>query len=190
MRNALMVVVAAAIMNVRATAQETPKFEVFAGYSLERVAPCGTAFGQCISEGSIPSTTFNGWNASFTGYFYKFLGLTADFSGHYAYVGVAADSAHRYSYLFGPVCSLRSGKIAPFAHALFGEISQGSPTQVIRMDYTNFMWAAGGGLDVRLRRRLAIRPLQFDYEKHQVASFTQGATTQGLRYSAGVVWEF
>lgn len=190
MRKAWILVVAAAMMNVSATGQETPKFELFAGYSLERIAPCGTAFGQCISEGSVPSTTFNGWNASITGYFYKFLGFTADFGGHYAYVGVAADSAHRYSYLFGPACSLRSGKIGPFAHALFGEISQGSPTQVIRMDYTNFMWAVGGGLDVRLHRRLAFRPLQLDYEKHQVASFTQGATTQGLRYSAGVVWKF
>lgn len=190
MYKGLIVVVAVATMSVYTAGQDAHRFEVFGGYSLERVAPCGTAFGQCISEGSVPTTTFNGWNASLTGYLYKFLGITADFSGHYAYVPVAADSAHRHSYLFGPVFAYRSGKVSPFAHALFGEISQASSTQVIRMDYTSFMWAIGGGLDVSLRRRLSVRPLQFDYEKHSVASFTSGATTEGLRYSAGVVWKF
>jgi hypothetical protein len=67
-------------------AQDSHHFEVFGGYSLERIAPCGglsSAEYPCNAETGFlaPTTTFNGWDAAFTSYFARFLAVTADFTG-------------------------------------------------------------------------------------------------------------
>jgi opacity protein-like surface antigen len=193
MRKVTMLVFAAAALHAGMAAQDRTKLEVFGGYSLERTAPCGTGFGGCLSEGSpVPSTIFNGWDAAVTGYFYKSLGVTADFGGHYAHVtnsGYDLGSAHRYSFLFGPAYAVRMQRASVFAHALFGEVSEGNPNRTVVMDYTKFMWALGGGLDVNLSRNFAVRPVQLEYERNGVESFgTQ--STNGFRYSAGIVVKF
>lgn len=75
---------------VTMVAQDRTHFEVFGGYSFERIAPCGSPYSGFFpcNEEQVPGTSnFNGWNASLTGYFSKFLGATADFSGHYGPYG-------------------------------------------------------------------------------------------------------
>lgn len=124
-----------------------------------------------------------------TDYFYKSLGATVDFSGHYTTHALGPfDSVHlhRCSFLAGPVYAFHAPEVTPFVQALFGGIVQGSSEP-----YRSFMWVIGGGVDANLSRRIAIRPAQFDYERHSVPSFgTATDWTNGFRYSAGVVLKF
>ena len=176
-------------------AQDGVRFEAFGGYSLERIAPCG-ALGSseipCGAETGFlpPTTTFNGWDAAFTAYLNKFLGATADFSGHYGLYrlnnGFSPNpSASRYSYMFGPVFAWRSPRLAPFGHFLLGATSESLAGSI--GNYNVFSWAIGGGLDVSISRRLAVRFADLDYESVHVP---HNAAASGIRYSAGVVFRF
>jgi len=173
---------------VTMAAQDRAHIEVFGGYSLERIAPCGPPLSgefPCGAEqGELPRTSnFNGWNASVTGYFSKFLGATADFSGHYGSYGNPAfnQTASRYSYMFGPTFAWRTQRATPFAHVLLGRTSESFAS------YNVFSWAIGGGLDVSVNRRVAVRFAQLDYESVNVPG---NAAAKGLRYSGGVVFRF
>jgi hypothetical protein len=175
-------------------AQDRSRFEVFGGYSLERIAPCGVlGSGEypCNAETGFlaPTSTFNGWDAAFTRYFTKFLGAKADFSGHYGPYDNANftpnPSTSRYSYMFGPVFAWRSPRVTPFAHLLLGGTSESLAGSI--GNYNVFSWAVGGGLDVSVRRRIAIRFAQLDYESVHVPG---NAAANGLRYSTGVVFRF
>jgi opacity protein-like surface antigen len=176
---------------------QTDKGELFGGYSFERIAPgCGLNY-RCGSETAGPATNLNGWIASLTGYFYKSLGLSAQFTGNYNGTAVLSYSTvHRYSYQFGPAYVFHVRKASAFAHALFGGVTQkSSPDKSI--SYTAFMWSVGGGLDFKASRRISIRPVQLDYERQRVPVVYTGGPTplppigvNGLRYSAGIVLNF
>ena len=102
---------------------------------------------------------------------------------------------HRYAYQFGPVYTFRWERASAFTHALFGGMSQGVSQGSINGSapgYTAFVWSVGGGLDINLSNRLAIRAAQIDYERHNIpANFGQPASpTNGFRYSAGIVLRF
>lgn len=133
MRNLLLTFCAMITLCVTMAAQDRSRLEVFGGYSLERIAPCGMlGSGQypCNAETGFlaPTTTFNGWDAALSAYFTRFLGATADFSGHYGPYHNANftpnPSTSRYSYMFGPVFAWRSPRVTPFAHLLLGGTSE------------------------------------------------------------------
>jgi hypothetical protein len=191
MRTALVTFLAALMFNACAAGQEHARLEVFGGYSLEHIAPCGTSQLGCTGEGTnqLQTASFNGWEASVTGYLYRSLGVTADFAGHYGNNSTFG-SVHRYSYLFGPAYGFHLGPATIFGRALFGRISQGSPSTIIDVNYNRFMWDLGGGLDLKLSRHFAIRPAQLDFERHGVPAFAMTNPTSGFRYSAGVVSRF
>jgi hypothetical protein len=174
-------------------AQERAKLEVFGGYSLEHISTCGSDDASCSSSSDGPASTsnFNGWDASLTGYFYKFLGATADFSGHRGtsvQVGFPT-SVTRYSFMFGPVATAHLKTISPFAHILFGGTSN-NYNGAFGDSYTAFTWAAGGGLDVNVSRRFAVRLGQFDYERVRTPGSSGLPAVNGFRYSCGVVFKF
>lgn len=132
-------------------AQEVPKAEVFGGYSW--------------SGGN-----FHGWNASVTGNVNKRFGIVADFSGHYGHEipGSIRIDQDAHSFLFGPRFSFRRGKrVTPFVYALVGATRfQESATisgQRLSQSDTGFSSALGGGLDVKVNDRVAIRAFQIDY---------------------------
>jgi hypothetical protein len=173
---------------------QAPKAEIFAGYSLERIAPCGTTTGaqgaSCgleLGELATSTTNYNGWNASATGYFNRYLGVTADVAGLYGSFFNGTVSTPRYGFLFGPTFRFPASKFTPFAHALFGAIRQTSSESIL--SFTEQATAIGGGVDMNLSRRLAVRLGQFDYE--WVKNPTGGLpSAHGLRYSGGVVFKF
>jgi hypothetical protein len=175
---------------------QTDKGELFAGYSFERIAPgCGSDY-RCGGATGGPATNLNGWTASLTGYFYKSLGISAQFTGNYN--GTAAlsySTVQRYTYQFGPAYAFRVRKARPFAHALFGGVTQRSADQ--GLSYSKFMWSVGGGLDFKASSRISIRPVQLDYERQSVPVVNTGGPpplppvgVNGLRYSAGIVLNF
>lgn len=134
-----------------AAAQETPRAELFGGYSFA-------------------GGNFHGWHASVAGNVNKWFGLAADFTGHY---GGAVDEdgfderQRVHSYHFGPRFSLRRKRLTAFAHALFGasrlETSLTGFGQRFEFDDTGFSFVLGGGLDIKVHDRLSIRAFQLDY---------------------------
>src|SRR5262249_13247911 len=96
-----------------AQAQDTPKAEIFGGYSYLRFNPDG------IDDG----LDLHGWNASAAVNFTSYAGIVADFSGHYGDITFTAGSVDLSGYLFlvGPRFSYRKHKIlTPFGHVLLG----------------------------------------------------------------------
>jgi hypothetical protein len=150
LRKALCIMCLIIVASLPAMTQDVPKAEVFGGYSW--------------SEGN-----FHGWDASVTGNVTKRFGVTADFSGHYGSESgqPILVNQHEHSFLFGPRFAFRGKRLTPFVYALFGatnfrESAIISGQRVSATD-TGFSSAVGGGLDVRVNDRVAIRAFQLDY---------------------------
>jgi opacity protein-like surface antigen len=133
-----------------AMAQEIQKAEVFGGYSWA-------------------GGNFHGWNASLTGNITKRFGIVADFSGHYGSELDGSVLVHQdaHSFLFGPRFSFRGNRLTPFVYGLFGATrfheSAIISGQKLSHSDTGFSSALGGGLDVKVNDRIAIRAFQLDY---------------------------
>ena len=153
-----------------AMSQETPKAEVFGGYSWA-------------------GGNFHGWNASVTGNITKRFGVVADFSGHYGNEvdGPLLIHEDAHSFLFGPRFSFRGKRLTPFVYALFGATrfheSANIFSQHLSDSDTGFSSALGGGLDIRVNNRVAIRAFQLDYFR---PNFFGEAHNRG-RLAVGVV---
>jgi opacity protein-like surface antigen len=177
-------------LTLSATAQDTPKVEVFGGYRYTR----------------FQSGNFNGWNTAVTGNINSWLGITADVSGVYrrqfqTTFGTANLQVgfRQYSYLFGPTFSRnKEGTVKPYAHVLLG-VSRLSST--VKSDSTTggvpsvsngdnaFAMALGGGVDVRVRKSLAVRPIQADYFLTRFGGMGD-KTQNSVRISTGLVFRF
>lgn len=131
------------------------------------------------------SLNLNGWNASVSGYFTKYLGISGDFSG--AYGTPFGVSTKLHTFMFGPIVHFpNSSKITPFAHALFGGAHLNASAFELSGAQTKFAWAAGGGLDANLNSRFAVRLAQVDFLQTRFVDLTQN----NFRYSAGIVIKF
>lgn len=124
-----------------------------------------------------PSYNAAGWNLAVTGNFKHFLGITGDFSGAYN------SNIDFHSYTFGPVLSARLPIVQPFVHALFG----GATLSVSGTSTTDFAMLVGGGLDIGLRKGIAIRLIQADWLSTRFGGAVNNS--QG-RASAGLVLKF
>jgi opacity protein-like surface antigen len=189
-----------------AVAQETPKFELFAGYSL-------------LNETKILSNdrpNLNGWNLSLAGNLNHWFGIEGDFSGHYGrpdatlvapicgfFPGASCIPAvvitktrlslKQHNFLFGPKLSFRRSRVTPFVHALFGgahislDVENLASLPVVGESFSDdsFAMAFGGGLDLSLTPRVALR-VQPDYLQ---TSFL-GQTQHDLRISTGMTFRF
>lgn len=167
---------------------QTDVGNLFGGYSLERIAPgCGSNY-RCGTTDAGPNTNLNGWIAALTVISYKSLGVTGQFTGNYnGNASVSYATVNRYTYQVGPEYAFRLRNIRPFAHALFGGVSQRSASGQT-LQYTKFLWSIGGGLDFKVSRQLSIRPVQIDYERQSVpVELSPSVGVNGLRYSAGIV---
>jgi hypothetical protein len=130
------------LVSVSAWAQEKfPKAEGFGGFSVlsldagkERIQPLG-------------------FQASVAGNFHKNIGIVGDFGGQYKNEG------HVYEYLFGPQFSMRRDKVNVFAHTLFGGATAGGGGDSI----SHFAMGFGGGFDVSVNNKFAVRVVQFDW---------------------------
>jgi len=112
---------------------EVPQAEILGGYSYLR------------SSG----TNFNGWKASFVGNVNPWLGIAADFDGHYT----GEESEH--SITLGPEFAVRKNKRwTPIGYALFGVVFEKSASG--ETDH-GFATELGGGLDYELSHRWTVR---------------------------------
>lgn len=176
--------------SVMAMAQDTPAIEVFGGYSLVLI-DTSTALKQSGFEGM--DLNLNGWNSSIAFNANKYLGFVAEFGGSYGTVGYEERNQPPYSWadisiyslMIGPKFTLYRGAVAPFVQTLFGlahiKASEAGDT------YTenDMGMALGGGVDVNLNDRVALRPVQLDY--FATRGNTTGNFADHLRFSTGFV---
>ncbi len=153
-----------------ALAADHPRAEIFGGYQYTRV-------------GVAPGIGANGWNAAITGNANRWLGLTADFSGAYHNVAAAGLSANTFA--FGPTVALRGERVTSFAHLLIGGFRSSAEAGPFSAGLTGFAMLAGGGVDVGVSRRTAVRLFQLDWIVWNSAGMTE---KKNARISGGVVF--
>jgi opacity protein-like surface antigen len=179
MRKLSLILSLTVLLSINALAQEEkkqiPVVELYGGYSYA-------------------GGNFHGWNASITGNVNDWLGLTADISSHsgeFREGDFFREQQRASSYLFGPRFSIRKARrVTPFVHALFGASHLSTREtffgQTTTASDTGFGMVLGGGLDVRLNDRVAIRAFQLDYLRTNF--FGQGSNRG--RLSFGIVFRF
>src|SRR5512140_1626927 len=165
MKRACLVVLLACVCVAQVSAQ-TPKFDFFGGYSFVHSDPNGLESGNA-----------HGWEASLNYNWNSWLGLKADFDGHYC-----CDQT-MHNFLFGPQISLGHGKLAPYVHGLVGA-SHGTSTGGFSDTVLGF--ALGGGVDWKVRSSWSWRVVQVDYLGTRYGDETQN----NVRLSTGLVWHW
>lgn len=184
------------LLPLTAKAQEQPRAELFGGYSLFHADGGGN---------------LHGWNASVAANLNRWFGLVVDFSGHYGsesfravpvvrpfppLPGLATSvDSNLHLFLGGPRLSYRkSGRLTPFGHVLLGAARSHvdgkieGPSFTVRFSDTStaFAMALGGGLDLKLSKRVALRLIQADYLLTPFGDDTQN----NARISAGLIFRF
>jgi opacity protein-like surface antigen len=161
-------------------AAQVPKGNLFFGYSYLRA-----------DLNSSDRSNLNGWEGSLEGKVFPFVGVVADFSGHYGTNNFPSSTAvfnvdgREHNFMFGPRVSAPVGKFRPFAHALIGAGHVSVSTQGFSASDTSLATAIGGGLDYHLVPALAWR-FQGDYLQTRFFSNTQN----NARFSTGIVLNF
>jgi len=147
----------------------SPRADLFAGYSYRKSGDQG----------------LNGWDAALGASLSRWIGAEADVSGHYG--RQSGTDLSRLSFMAGPRFVYRTGGLAVFAHYLAGGVRSRASIGVLGVDIaetsTDFGMAAGGGADVRVSERWALRA-QGDY----VVVRAQGATEKDPRVAVGLVF--
>ena len=202
------------------------KYEIYAGYDFDRSFGDINVFNATEATRGNMLSPFNlqGGQATVAYFPWKYVGVKAAFTysrKHDAVTGEAnLQELHvNRSYLVGPVVrwtvpNFYGGRISLFAHELLGanhssleEEYDGQPdgcddgAESCRA--SGFAMVQGGGVNVRLTRHFAVRPLELDYWNHQVslnhflgsgmeesAMGNLNSTANGFRYSAGVSYSF
>jgi len=186
---------------------DSSRAELFAGYSILR-----TDYKAKQTNPPMPvivffrgDQTLNGFNVSGTGYFSRRFGITGDFSGHFKTNSLADPLGGNietririFNVLGGPQYKFRNNSRAtPFVHALAGithtraRLSVASLRTSETRSSTDFALALGGGLDVRVSDRIALRVIQLDYSPVFLRSNNElgfSGTANNVRFSFGVVF--
>jgi opacity protein-like surface antigen len=184
MRKSLLVVALLLALPVIASAQqdEIPKVEIFGGYSYLRLdnatgLSVASTMGTTSSAVTAPlDRDANGFNVSVTNHLNSFLGITAEFSGHFTDAQVNGQLLDRDAYFVtaGPRLSIRRfERFTPFLHIMAGMARQDVQAQTssttgtvlsnINQSDSGLAFVVGGGIDLNLSSRLGVRLLQTDY---------------------------
>jgi len=177
----------------------TPRIELFLGYSFWRAMPPYDVNRIAWMHGGSASLALNLTN---------WMGLVADFGGYddsrvSGSGGVVASGGNTFTYLFGPRFSLRKYKrVTPFGQVLFGVVHAspvtlsgctGAGCTPLSSD-TTFAMTAGGGVDLKLNRHIAIRLFQAEYLMTRfadISTITENRIIQNnVRLSTGLVFSF
>ncbi len=185
-----------------AAAQETPKVDNFAGYSLFHFddnsledAATNACGANCFSFTKI----MHGWETGVQFNINRTIGIVADFSGHYGTpITVIAPAtsvdARMYNFLFGPQINVRGHRASGYIHTLFGvnhaRVEAIPLTTIPEFSENGFAWAVGGGFDFNPTKTIGIRVGQLDYilTTHDFGLVTSSGHQNNLRFSAGLVF--
>ena len=198
------------LVSLSATAQD--RFEVFGEYSYLHFSPTITG---------LQSRSFNGGGGGAQLNFLKIFGIKADFMGYGSTTftrtyttpviipgkgtipaGTYTSQGDMFTYLFGPVLRIPTPLIKPFGEVLFGgsytnayvnltkSINQAGGT-ISTPSQHPFTLAAGGGVDLSVSHRVAIRLGEFDYVLTRYTNpLTSTNNQNNFRYCGGVILKF
>jgi hypothetical protein len=186
---------------VAASAQVPTSGNVFFGYSYYSTNLSGTnpSSGDALLNNRVNA---NGWEASFEGKIVPFLGVVADFDGHYGTQGVIFPVCPvigcvpspcptcvvpdgdftEHNFLFGPRVSFSAGRFRPFGQFLVGVAHANA--NGIGTD-NSFSTAIGGGLDYRI-----IRPIAWRFQGDYIHTSLFRTGQNNVRMSTGIVVRF
>jgi outer membrane protein OmpA-like peptidoglycan-associated protein len=179
--------------------EDTPAGELFFGYSYLRL---NTTTGVFVPVPHTVDENFSfipGGVGSLQGNVNNWFGLKGEIGG-YALHDVPNVDGRAYTYLFGPVFSLRRHKFTAFFHTLVGgaRITEDVPVPFVsttnffargKFHQNSFAGDGGLGLDWNAGRHVAIRLFQADYLYTQFNDF-HNDQQNNLRASAGLVFRF
>jgi opacity protein-like surface antigen len=173
------------LFSVTLSAQDVPKFDLFAGYSYLRANP-GTS--------GVDGFNLHGGSASIAYNANRWLSGVADFGGYHSsdILGSGVDGTLA-TYLFGPRVSYRRhSEFTPFGQVLIGVAHIGGGNGLSFSNSNNsFAMALGGGVDAHVTRHFSLRPIEVDYLLTRFNESGNGAQNQNnLRVSTGVVFRF
>jgi opacity protein-like surface antigen len=188
-------------------AQSSPEWEVFGGYSYLHINP-GTLEIPPFAFGSFPTSdfliplnqNFDGWHASVAQNVNSWFGAVADFNGDYAnrivdFTPVGGPKVRvnlqAYPVLFGPQFSYRKlGPVSIFGHGMMGigyaRASYAGSDGAVYSE-THWAYAFGGGADLRISPRVAVRLVQFDWIRTHFPENLALDYQNNWRISAGFV---
>lgn len=177
-----MLAIAAAVPN-RALAQSDSGFEVAGGYGFLRDVDGDATFPR-------------GWFASVAGDVAGPISLVGDFGGNYKSMG-GLDvelSMSIHTLMGGPRFRPRSARTAPYVQMLFGVARTAStfelPDERLTSARNDFAMTPGGGVDVRLSDRAALRfgaNLRLIRAETFTASGSEPFTYKEIQFIAGMV---
>jgi opacity protein-like surface antigen len=146
----------------------------------------------------------NGWNASVNFKPTRVFGIVGDLAGYYVNINFAnqpfgcrcTDDFATYMAMFGPQFSIHRNRWEPFARVLVGEAhlneTNTPPLTTVYSKRTALAYAAGGGADYYVTRRIGIRGaadyLHTGIETNNPEQLT--VTRNNARISTGVVFRF
>ncbi len=154
----------------RAACDMNQPFEIGGSYDYVRINSTFTIPSEGDTGGSTKVSTslnLNGWNAEVVGNPTCWLGFVGDFSGVYGTPSVGNESVgfipvttRVYSYVGGPRLNWHNmSPFTPFAEALFGGAHVSFSNVNLGSESSNaFEGNFGGGVDIDLGNRWAIRP--------------------------------
>lgn len=153
-----------------------PEVNIFAGYSLLRYDSVPLGFSNKLNlnggnlELSLPNL-YQGW------------GIVGDFSGH------KNDEMEMFNYTVGPQYRFEVKGVDLFGHLLLGKSRSRllkTGTSIIEPSSLGFTVALGGGADIPIGNRFAVRVIQYDY---MINSAFQ-VHLHDMRFSSGLVISF
>ena len=178
-----------------------PRTEWFMGYSYLRAVPE-------LAEGN-RLVDLNGGSTSLAFNFNRYFGIVGDVGGFndtrllLTGGGVSEndqiDKGTAFTYLGGPRLSFRTDRVTPFVQVLAGGIYASEITLsgctgncTLLPSASAFAMTAGGGLDIRIHRHLALRLIQAEYMMTRFNDLNTGssATQNDMRLSTGLVFRF
>jgi hypothetical protein len=157
-----------------------PKLELYSGYDYLHVNVYSFSGGVASRD----SYNLSGGGSQLAYNFKNWFGVVGDLAGYALTAGSITPAA--MSYLAGPRFSLRRRRATAFVQTLFGGVL--SDDGITNAGLTSvFGMTAGGGVDFRVSRHVAIRPAQLEY---LLMKFPDGANNRqnSFRYSSGVVF--
>lgn len=206
MRKIFTVIVAIPLFALAASATDYPKMETFLGYNFVRFNPNSDFF---------PSFNANGGGGQFVYNVNKWFGGVIDLGAvtKGSLQGFDIDTTV-FNFVAGPRFTYRNHtRFTPYVQVLFGGAysTASAPVSLFPAEgqvippgiilppdvpittrlvasHTGFAMFAGGGLDIKVSKHIAVRPIGADYYLTRLPSLVTGDVTNrnNFRYSAGV----
>jgi hypothetical protein len=200
MRRMIFLAIGLFLFSIPSFAQEViyPKAEVFGGFSMSNI-PGVTTFDPTTGVPSVSRKSLMGWQASANYNLTHHFAIVGDFGGQYGSIAgatvlgvtIPGYSMNSYQFLFGPRVVFRGARdgIGATTVSVLG-VNVTTPA----VASTGLGMGIGGGLDINISDRLALRVPQFDWTPRHIAGTTVlGVTVPGtwatgqIRFGIGLV---